>query len=78
NEMESRPMTDDERKMLLASKLIETSGVQGLKQLIKSQAKADKQPAPPVVAAPATAPSDGAGAEAVEATEPAEVAADAP
>lgn len=70
NEMESRPMTDVERKMLLASKLIETSGVQGLKQLIKSQAKPAGQPAPPVAAAPATVPSDGTGGEAVEDTEP--------
>lgn len=75
NEMESRPMTDVERKMLLASKLIETSGVQGLKQLIKSQAEAAGQPASPVVAAPATVASDGAGGETVEATEPAEVTA---
>ncbi len=76
SEMESRPMADVERKMLLASKLIETSGVQGLKQLIKNQAKAAEQPAPPVVAAPAIAPSDGAGGETAETTEPEEVTAD--
>lgn len=58
--MDSRPMTDNERKMLLASKLIETSGAQGLKQFIKSQPKKAEQPAAPAVTVPATVTSDGA------------------
>jgi hypothetical protein len=37
--MESRPMDDNERKMLLASKLIEVSGVQGLRELIENQTR---------------------------------------
>lgn len=76
-EMDSRPMTDDERKMLLASKLIETSGVEGLKQLIKTHAKKEERPATPVVAAPAAVAADGAGAEAVEGAEREEVPIDA-
>jgi hypothetical protein len=64
HEMESREITDHERKMLLASKLIEVGGIKGLKQMIKTQAKAARQPAPPMVSAPATVASDGAGKEA--------------
>lgn len=75
--MESRPMTDDERKMLLASKVIETSGVEGLKQLIKTHAKKVEQPATPVVAAPATIASDGASAETVDTPGREEVEAEA-
>ncbi len=75
-EMESRPMSDHERKMLLASKLIEVGGVQGLKQLIRSQAKAAAEPAPPAAAQPATVATDGAaGDEDVEEAAGSEMAA---
>ncbi len=73
HEMESRQMTDEERKMLLASKLIEVSGIQGLKQLIKDYTREAKQPATPATPAPAPATSDGAGAKADETTKPKEV-----
>lgn len=64
-QMEGRQMTDTQRKMLLASKLIEASGAQGFSQFIQAevaqaeqQATSDSTPAPP-------AP-DGAGPDAGE------------
>lgn len=77
--MDGRQLSDYERKMLLASKLIEVSGVQGARQFIKSAAAEIEQPAPPATSAIATSassPSDGASSDTADVDEPEEVEAE--
>jgi hypothetical protein len=70
--MDARQVDDTERKMLLASKLLEASGTRGLKEFIASQtkpARTQRTPKTPAVAAASAAPDGAQGSPEAELAE---------
>ncbi len=76
-EMESRSITDYERKMLLASKLIETSGAHGAQQFITRQVQEAKQADTSAGPTPAPVTSEEVSTASTESGEREEITAEA-